>query len=149
MTIRISADRSHRNIGAAAATSLGPIAVWVGFSVWQNYSLLLILCVSVPLAALSLCALAGRGSWSQVEVNTESITLIGSKRTVNIKRQAVIMLEVRDNGIVMKWHSEPKAEVTVLGREHFNSQSWNELCSSLRPWDTTRKASPEANDLRL
>jgi hypothetical protein len=134
MSIHIPADGSGRNIGSAIATVLAPIVAWAAFAYWRNYSMLVVLAVAIPLAALSLFAVAGRGSWKQVEIATDTITLVGRKRTAVIRRSDIIILELRSQVIVVKWRSEPKAEVAVLGKEHFSSESWGKLCSNLQPW---------------
>jgi hypothetical protein len=135
MTTTILADGSRVSFARMAVALLGPIVVWAGFGVWKGYSALAIVGVAVPLGALSLWAVSGRGAWKQVVIDSDAISLLNRDgSTVTIQRDSILHLELREQAIAIKWHAQPKDRVEVLGKERFSQSSWTALCSSLEPW---------------
>lgn len=135
MNIRIPADGATTSLARAIAEVLLPVVIWVAAGVWQNYSASLILGISVPIAAFSLWAIWRRGTWSEIVVEPDSLTLNhrnGSQQ--HISRDSIEMLEVRDKCLVLKWKAEPKARAEVIGRERFSQQSWSALSAALKSW---------------
>ena len=87
--------------------------------------------------AFSLWVTWGRGIWTELVVEADTLTLShrnGSQ--LRIPRDSLLMLELRDKCVVVKWKAQPKDRVEVLGRERFSPQSWDQLRAALQPWTT-------------
>jgi hypothetical protein len=94
-----------------------------------------VLGVSLVLGSLSLWAVSARGTWKQVTVGPEGLTLHrpGTPEVV-IKRDSILKLELREKFVVVKWRTTPKDRVELLAKERFSTPTWNSLRESLGPW---------------
>lgn len=87
------------------------------------------------LGSISLWAVKARGTWRQVAVGPTALTLQRPGTTeLVVQHDSLLMLELRDKCIIIKWRTTPKDRVELLARERFAASTWDALRKSLEPW---------------
>lgn len=129
------ADGPRSSVVRSAVSILIPIVAWVGFSVWRGYSTIVVLGLAAVLGGISLWAVKARGTWRQIAVGPTALTLRRPDTPeLVIQRESLLILELRDKCIIIKWRTTPKDRVELLARERFTASTWDALRKSLEPW---------------
>lgn len=132
MNVRIERDGPASNWLASAAKLLIPIALFVGVNVWFGIAPGLTAALAIALTGLSVATLRGRMKWKSVVVTDRGLTLTGSAgQNAEASLQAITVLQVRPNAIVLVWMDRSSKQSAVLAKPSFSEESWGRLSQAM------------------
>lgn len=132
MNVRIERDGPAGNWLASAAKLLVPIALFVGVNVWFGIAPGLTAALAIALTGLSVATLRSRMKWRSVVVTDRGLTLTGSAgQNVEASLQAITVLQVRPNAIVLVWMDRSSKQNAVLAKPSFSEESWGRLSQAM------------------
>lgn len=147
VTLRIATQAQGRKWKGLALRLLASIGLWAAVGGWKHPTALILVAIAFPAVMLTLTAVIERFNWKQVDIAPDSLTLIRDNRTVVIRGEDLVFLELRDKVILIKWRGDTRGNtsggVASLTRERYRPEDWTTLQEGLRPWAKAPEKTPD------
>ena len=134
VTLRISAQAKGRKWKGQAFRLLACIGLWAAFGGWKHPTALVLVALAFGAVMVTLTGVVERLHWNDVDIAPDSLTLTRRERSTVLRREDILILELRPKVILLKWRGEAKAHVATLTRERYSPEDWDRLQTNLQPW---------------
>lgn len=143
VTLSISSLPQGRRWKGLAFRIVASIGLWASFGGWKQPSTLFLVAMGFGAVMLTLTAVIERLYWNRVDIAQDSLTLTRREQTAVIRREDLVLLELRAKAILLKWRGEAKAHVATFNRERYSPDDWDALQANLEPWAKAPEKLPD------